>query len=73
MAELDYGTFYDPYSEMHPVYKVKLFFDKEDGTRAEQLFGEWLEEHPHVTISDFRYEQSGSCERSIYITYKEEK
>lgn len=66
MAELDYGPFYDP-------YKVKLFFDKEDGTRAEQLFGEWLEEHPHVTISDFRYKQSGSCERSIYITYKEEK
>lgn len=73
MAELDYGPFYDPYNGSHPVCKVKLFFDKEDGTRAEQLFGEWLEEHPHVTISDFRYEQSGSCERSICITYKEEK
>lgn len=51
--------------------KIKLFFGNVFGTRVDEEFGEWIEEHPRVKILDFRYEYSGSGEHSIAILYEE--
>lgn len=53
--------------------KIKLFFGNSAGTRADRLFGEWIEEHPHVKIVDFRYEQARYGDHSIAIIYEENK
>lgn len=52
--------------------KIKLFFGNSAGTRADQLFGEWLEDHPSAKIIDFKYNQARYGDHSIAIMYEEE-
>ena len=54
--------------------KAKIFFGSRGGVTADQLFGEWIEEHPTVNILQFKY-QLGRCgygDHSIAILYSEE-
>ena len=53
--------------------KAKLFFGNQGGTRADILFGEWIEEHPNVKIIEFKYDQARYGDHSICILYEEEE
>lgn len=52
---------------------IKLFFGDASGNTADQLFGEWIEEHPTVEIIDFQYHQNRYGIRSITVFYKGEE
>lgn len=64
-------TFYEMQRDNHINPKAKIFFGNAGGTRADQLFGEWMEEHPHAVIIDFKYEQVRYGDHSIVILYEE--
>ena len=52
--------------------KVKIFFGTCTGTTADQLFGEWIEEHPNIKILQFEYQQGKyCCDHSIAILYED--
>lgn len=53
--------------------RVKLFFGNVAGTKADQLFGEWIEEHHTIKILDFKYQQARCGDHSIAILYEEEE
>ena len=75
MAFDNYGEFYDPcasHAFKHPTPRIKLFFGNTAGTRADQLFGEWIEENPRVRIIDYRYEHARYGDHSIAVFYEEE-
>lgn len=40
---------------------------------ADDMFNEWIKEHPNIEIINFRYQQSRYGDHSICILYKEEK
>lgn len=51
--------------------RSKIFFGNADGTRADVLFNNWLEEHPYILIREFRYQQARYGDHSIAILYEE--
>ena len=51
---------------------IKIFFGNSAGTKADQLFGEWIEKHSNVKIIDFQYQQARYGDHSIAIMYEEE-
>lgn len=52
---------------------IKLFFGNAGGTKADQLFGEWIEDHPNIKIIEFKYEQARYGDHSIAILYEEDE
>ena len=50
--------------------RAKLFFGNKNGITADQLFGEWIEEHPKVKIIDFQYQHARYGDHSIAILYE---
>lgn len=65
-------TFYERQYKEDIKPKIKLFFGNAGGTKADQLFGEWIEEHPHARVVDFKYDQARYGDHSICILYEEE-
>lgn len=51
--------------------KVKIFSGNMGGVKADQVFGEWIEEHPNVKILQFKYQQARYGDHSIAILYEE--
>lgn len=51
--------------------KAKIFFGNVAGTKADQVFGEWIEDHPSVKILQFKYQQGRYGDHSIAILYEE--
>lgn len=51
--------------------KAKIFFGNVAGRKADQAFGEWIEEHPSVKILQFKYQQGRYGDHSIAILYEE--
>lgn len=52
--------------------RIKIFFGNASGTRADQLFGEWIEDHPTAKIVDFQYQHARYGDHSIAILYEED-
>ena len=51
--------------------KAKIFFGNAAGRKADQVFGEWIEEHPSVKILQFDYQHGRYGDHSIAILYEE--
>lgn len=54
-------------------YQAKTFYGAFSQSRktADELFNEWIAEHPNVEIIFFRYAQARYGDHSIAILYKE--
>lgn len=50
--------------------RAKLFFGNVAGVTADQLFGEWIEEHPKVKVIDFQFQHARCGDHSIAILYE---
>lgn len=51
--------------------RSKIFFGNARGPTADDLFNNWLEEHPDILIREFRYQQARYGDHSIAILYEE--
>ena len=51
--------------------RSKIFFGNANGTRADDLFNDWIKEHPDILIQEFRYQQARYGDHSIAILYEE--
>lgn len=56
----------------NPKYLAKTFYGAfgQSCPTADELFNEWIAEHPNVEIIKFRYAQARYGDHSIAILYK---
>lgn len=58
--------------DIHYVQQhAKIFFGNQIRATADQLFNEWIQDHPTVKIIDFKYQQARCGDHSIAILYEE--
>ena len=51
--------------------KSKIFFGNANGTRADDLFNDWIKDHSDILIREFTYQHARYGDHSIAILYEE--